>query len=116
MKRSSRAHKSLSFVHITICFVFVSLYLLTHAGSASAVRVSEEEVVGKPAAKPAPTIKEKKPVTPRTIVEKKPEPPAKAQAKPVAPPTKPPVRKKPEPPVQAKEKPVPPPPKPPVRK
>jgi general secretion pathway protein D len=95
MKRSSRAHKSLSFVHITICFVFVSLYLLTHAGSASAVRVSEEEVAGKPAAKPAPTIKEKKP-----------EPPAKAQAKPVVPPTKPPVRKKPEAPVRAKERPV----------
>ena len=104
MKRSSRAHKSLSFVHITICFVFVSLYLLTHAGSASAVRVSEEEIVGKPAAGPAPTTEEKKPVTP--IVEKKPEPPAKAQAKPVAPPTKPPVRIKPEPPVKAKEKPV----------
>jgi len=93
MKRSSRAHKSLSFVHITICFVFVSLYLLTHAGSASAVRVSEEEIIGKPAAGPAPTTEEKKPVTP--IVEKKPEPPAKAQAKPVAPPTKPPVRIKP---------------------
>ena len=114
MKRSSRTHKSLSFVHITICFVFVSLYLLTHAGSASAVRVSEEEIVGKPAARPAPTIKEKKPVTP--IVEKKPEPPAKAQAKPVAPPTRPLVRKKAEPPVKAKEKPVTPPPKPPVRK
>ncbi len=94
--------------------MFVSLYLLTHAGSASAVRVSEEEVVGKPAPKPAPTTKEKKPVT--SIVEKKPEPPPKAQAKPVAPPTKPPVRIKPEPPVKAKEKPVTPPPKPPVRK
>jgi len=66
---------------------------LTHAGSASAVRVSEEEIIGKPAAGPAPTTEEKKPVTP--IVEKKPEPPAKAQAKPVAPPTKPPVRIKP---------------------
>jgi general secretion pathway protein D len=67
--------------------------VLTQAEDAKAVRVSEEEVVGKPPAKVAVPPQEKKVVTPppRPPVTKRPESPDKATARPIIPPQRPPA-------------------------
>ena len=54
MKKSLRAHRNLSPVLMTLCLGFASLLVFTQARDVTAVRVSEEEVVGKPPTKVAP--------------------------------------------------------------
>jgi general secretion pathway protein D len=73
--------------------VFATLLVLTQVEDAKAVRVSEEEVVGKPPAKVAVPPQEKKVVTPppRPPVKKRPERPDKATARPITPPQRPPA-------------------------
>jgi general secretion pathway protein D len=111
--------------------MLVSFFLLTQARGVEAVRVSEEEIVGKPATGPVPPVEEKKPVapakrppTPVKAEEKKPvipakRPPAPVKAeekKPVIPAKKPAVEKRPAIPVKAEAKPAPPAKPPPVKK
>ncbi len=116
MKRSSRAHNSLSPALLTLCLVFVSLFVLTLGHDANAVRISEEEVEGKAPPKIEP-LKKKAVVPPKKpAVTKKPEVPDRREAKPVTPIPKAPVKKKPAIADREKIKPVAPTPKPPAKK
>jgi len=101
MRKSSRACGSLSLVLISLCLGFATLLVFTQARDVTAVRVSEEEVVGKPPTRVAAPPQEKKVVTPppRPPVTKRPESPDKAKAKPVTPPQRRPANEK----AQAKE-------------
>jgi general secretion pathway protein D len=111
-KKSSRAHKRLSPVLMTLCLVSASLLVFTQARDVAAVRVSEEEVLGKPPTKAEAPPAEKKVVTPspRPPVQKRPVSPVKAQAEPISPPQRAPVTER------AEVKAVAPPEKPPVKK
>ncbi len=112
MRKSSRACGSLSPALISLCLVFATLLVLTQAQDVKAVRVSEEEVVGKPPTEVAVPPQEKKVVTPPPgpPVTTRPERPIKAKAKPIIPPQRPPVAAK----TEAKA--ITPPEKPPVKK
>ena len=95
---------------MTLCLIFTSLLVFIQAKDVTAVRVSEEEVVGKPPTQVAPLPGEKKvaPVPPRPPIKEKPETPDKTKAEPIIPPQRGPASEK----AQAKE--IPPPAKHPV--
>ncbi len=111
-KKSSRAHKRLRPVLITLCLVSASLLVFTQPGDVTAVRVSEEEVLGKPPTKVEAPPAEKKvvPPSPRPPVQKKPVSPDKTKAQPAPPPQRAPVTER------AEVREVSPPAKPPVKK
>jgi len=96
MKKSLRAHKSPKLVLMTLCLMFTSLLVFIQAKDVTAVRVSEEEVVGKPPTQVAPPPQEKKlvPPPPRPPIKKKPETPDRTKAKPIPPPQRGPARQK----------------------
>ena len=85
MKKSLRAHKNPNPVLITLCLVFTGLLLFPQAKDVGAVRVSEEEVVGKPPAQVAPTPKDEKapPPPPSRPPIKQAQPSDKTQAGPI---------------------------------
>ncbi len=85
MKRSSIKNHSL--IHVSLYLVFISLFVLTHTVGVEAVRLSEEEVAGKPPATSEGPVKKEKAVSPRRKppATKKPETPVKAKAKEVTP-------------------------------
>lgn len=96
MKKSSRARRSLSPVLISLCLVFASLLVFTQAKDVTAVRVSEEEVVGKTPTEVAAPPEEKKVVTPppRPPIKRKPGTPDKIEAEPIIPPQRGPASEK----------------------
>jgi general secretion pathway protein D len=81
---------------MTLCLVFTGLLVFTQAKDVTAVRVSEEEVVGKPPAQATPPPEEKGvvPQPPRPPIKKKPETPDKAKARPTPPPQRDPAKEK----------------------
>jgi general secretion pathway protein D len=97
---------------MTLCLVSASLLVFTQVRDVTAVRVSEEEVLGKPPTKVEAPPAEKKvvPPSPRPPVQKRPASPDKAKAQPIPPPQRAPVTER------AEVKPVSPPEKPPVKK
>jgi general secretion pathway protein D len=95
MKRSSIKNHSL--IHVSRYLVFISLFVLTHTVGVEAVRLSEEEVAGKPPATSEGPVKKEKAVSPRRKppATKKPETPVKAKAKEVTQAKAPPGKKEP---------------------
>lgn len=105
MKRSSGVYTTPSFVQVILFLLLFGFSVLACWEPAEAVRVSEEEVVGKPPAKPAPTavVPEKPAVqkkTPPAIP--KTELPVQRRAKPKPAVQKPPVAARPELPTTTK--------------
>jgi general secretion pathway protein D len=97
---------------MSLYLVIASLLVFTQARDVAAVRVSEEEVLGKPPTKAEAPPAEKKvvPPSPRPPVQKRPVSPDKAQAEPISPPQRAPVTER------AEVKTVSPPEKPAVKK
>jgi general secretion pathway protein D len=97
---------------MALCLVSAALLVFTQAADVTAVRISEEEVPGKPATKGEAPPAEKKavPPSPGPAAQKRPQGPVKAKAQPISPPQRAPATER------AEAKAIPAPEKPPRKK